>query len=98
MQKKLLDELSADFIAAREQIVATAHRCRETLPLVAVMAALGEALIETVDALMTTEQEMTGTTVSSLLSSSDLLQLVSRQIEMRAAALRLDPEMSDQVH
>jgi hypothetical protein len=92
------DDYRTEFLDAQHRISTAVNQCRETLPLVAVMAALGEALVETTDALMTTEQEMTGATTSSLLSASDLLQLVSRQIDMRAAALAMNPEMNHQVH
>jgi rRNA processing protein Krr1/Pno1 len=62
------------------------------------MAALGETIVETADALMTTEQEMQGTTATSLLAARDLLQIIARQIELRAAVLIMDPDANNQVH
>jgi hypothetical protein len=87
-KKSRPDDYVENYRKARAVIFATVKACRETLPLVSIMAALGEALSDTAVDLMCADLEDSGTTTDSLEAGRSLLALLDENLERGAVELK----------
>ncbi len=98
MRKKSQQEEAQEehFLKARAIILSTTDACRETIPLISIMAALAEALMRTTYALLDADHDMHGNTHDSMACGRSLIELLGQQLE--DAAKKLADEPRSQVH